>query len=101
MAGTYHDLVGTWGYASGTNGTVTIPAGAQVLQIIVHATSSGTMTIFGGSSIPVIAGALPVSFRFIHTLVAAGNNAVNSGSQNIVLSGTDSYFIEYVKAGNT
>lgn len=101
MAGTYHDLIGTWAYASGTAGTVTIPPGAQVLQIIVHATSSGTMTIFGGSSIPIIATALPQAFRFIHTLVASGNNTVNSGSQNIVLSSTDSYFIEYVKAGNT
>ena len=101
MAGTYHDLVGTWAYVSGTSGTVTIPAGAIVLQIIVHATSSGTMTIYGGPSIPIIAGALPQAFRFIHGLAQSQNNTNISGSQNIVLASTDSYFIEYVRAGNT
>lgn len=92
MSGTYNDLVGTWGYSAGASGTVTIAAGAKVIQIIVHSTAAGTMTIFGGASIPIIATAQPVAFRFIHTLVQA-----TAAAQTIVFTGTDSYFIEWVR----
>jgi len=95
----YNDLIGTWGYAAGVTGTVTIPKGARVLQIIVHATSAGTMTIFGGASIPIIAGEVS-TFRFLHGLLTSGNNTTTSGSQNIVLASTDQYFVEYVLCGN-
>ena len=102
MAGTY-DLVGTWGYAATTgNDTVTVPAGACVLQIIVHSTSGGTLTIFGGASITIIGNAAPTVFRFNHRICQSQNNSTTSGSQNIVASsGVDSVFVEYVKAGNT
>ena len=99
-AGTYHDLVGTWGYASGASGSVTIPSGAVVIQIVVHATATSSMTIFGGASIPLIAGTSE-TFRFIHTLVQSGNESTVTGSTKIVFTATDSYFVEYVRAGNT
>jgi hypothetical protein len=96
----YRELVGTWGYSAGTAGTVTVPAGAIVLQIIVHATSAASMTIFGGASITIIAGE-DNAFRFLHGLLQSQNNSTTSGSQNIVFTSTDKYFVEWVKAGNT
>jgi len=94
------DVRGTWGYAAGTSGTVIVPAGATVLQIVVHATAaSATATIFNGASVPVIAGANPVTITFPHGLLAAGNNTAVAGSQNIVFTGTDQFFVEYCKAG--
>lgn len=98
----WHSLIGTWAYAAAANGTITVPAGAQVVQIIVHSTSGGTLTIFGGSSIVIVAAAEPTVFRFNHTLCQSQNNSTTSGSQNIVASsGCDSVFVEYVKAGST
>lgn len=96
----YRELVGTWAYAAGTAGTVTVPAGAIVTQIIVHATAAATMTIFGGATITIIAGE-ENAFRFMHGLAQSQNNSTTSGSQNIVFTSTDKYFVEYVKAGNT
>lgn len=98
----WHELIGTWAYAAAANGTITVPAGAQVVQIIVHSTSGGTLTIFGGPTITIVAAAEPTVFRFNHTLCQSQNNTTTSGSQNIVASsGVDSLYIEYVKAGST
>jgi hypothetical protein len=99
----WHELVGTWAYAASTgNDTLTIPGGGQVVQIIAHSTSGGTLTIFGGSTITIIGNAAPTIFRFNHTLVQSGNEATIVGSTKIVASsGIDSLFVEYIKAGNT
>ena len=70
-------------------------------QIVVHSTAAGTVTIFGGASIPIIAAAAPTHIAFRHTLVQAGNNVPTPGSQDVVFTGTDSYFVEFKKAGNT
>lgn len=101
----WHSLVGTPGYLSGTSGTVTVPAGASVVQILVHSSTfpgGGTMTIFGGTSIPIVANTTGMlEFRYFHTLIQAINNSRIAGSQDIVFTNTDSYYVEYVKAGNT
>jgi hypothetical protein len=95
-------LVGTWGYLAGTTGTVVVPQGARVIQIVAHASSAGAaLLIFNGDSIPVIDGAAPLVLPFLHGLLQSGNDTTTAGSQDIVFSNTDSYFVEYVKSGNT
>ena len=94
--GGWQDLVGVPGYAAGTAGTATIPSGAFLHLIIVHATSAGSFTIFGGASVPVIAGAAPLLIPFEHTLWQS--NSSNSGQ--IVFTGTDHYFVHWVRQGN-
>ena len=93
-------LNGTWSYRAGAAGTETIPPGATLASIVVHATGAGTVTIFGGPAIPIIAGAAPTEIRFAHHLATARNNTAAAGSQNIVFTGTDSYFLEFATAGN-
>ncbi len=93
MSDTWHSLVGRSGYVAGPAGTATLPTGAIVLQIVAHATTAGTIAIFGGASIPV-----PASSTFTldvkDTLLSAG------ASGNIVFTGTDSYFVRYVREGH-
>lgn len=92
------ELNGTPGYLAGSSGTATVPPGASVLQVIATATAGGaTLSIFGGASIPVPAGA-PLILDFHHRLF----QAIGTGaSAQIATSGTASYFIHYVKSGNT
>jgi hypothetical protein len=87
----WHSLNGTVGYAGGTAGTVTVPEGAVLICIIAHSTSGGSLTIFGGASIPIVAAANPTTFQFFHTLHQA-----NSLGQTVVLTSTDMYFVEWV-----
>jgi len=91
----WNDLVGSPAYATGAAGTATIPKGALVIGIVAHATSAGSMTLFGGASVPIPAGET-LSLRFNHTLWQSRNNAVAAGSQDIVFTSTDSYYVEYV-----
>ncbi len=76
---------GAWGYKAGASGTPAIPAGARVLGIAAHATTAGSMTINAGDSIPVPANSA-IEFAPRGNLTAP----------TIVLTGTDSYLIEYV-----
>lgn len=76
---------GTWAYYAGTNGTVAVTSGQRVLGIGTHATTAGSFTINGGTSIPIPAG-VSVNIEPLANLVAP----------TIVFTGTDSYFIEVV-----
>lgn len=97
----WRNLVGTIGYSAGASGTVTIPVGACVLSIVVHSTAGGTLTMFNGASFPIIAAAAPITLQFRHTLWQSRDNTPVPGSQNLVFTGTDSYFVEWIKSGNT
>lgn len=91
----WRELCGTWVQAAGASGTVTLPAGATLLQVVaVDTGGGGSVAIFGGTAIPITA-AVPLNLRFNHTLAVAG------ATPTIVFTGTDSYFVEYVKSGNT
>jgi hypothetical protein len=76
---------GTWNYYAGTSGTVVVSAGQRVIGIGVHATTAGSFTINGGSSIPIPAG-VSVNIEPLGNITAP----------TIVFTGTDSYFIEVV-----
>ena len=91
----YNELSGTYVQKAGASGTENIPAGAQILQCIVHSTAGGTVSLLGGPSIPIIANAPPTTLRFLHRLMSP------SAASTVVFTGTDSYFLEYVKAGGT
>ena len=73
---------GTSSYFSGVSGTVSIPAGARVVSFSAHSATGGTVTIFGGSSI----------------IIPSGNAWSDDysgfvGPGDIVLTGTDSYYV--------
>lgn len=76
---------GTWSYYSGSSGTVTVSAGQRVIGIGCHATTAGSFTINGGSSIPVPANT-GISIEPLGNVIAP----------TIVFTGTDSYLIEVV-----
>ena len=90
-------LRGKWGYKAGSSGTPAIPAGAQILSIIAHASSGGaTVAINGGDAIPIINAAPPTVIQFLHLLVVSPN-----GGGGVVFTSTDSYFVEYVDPRGT
>lgn len=76
---------GVWGYSSGVSGTVILTGGKKIISIAAHATTVGSVTINGGSSIPIPIGT-GVSFE-------PKGNVVDP---TIVFTSTDSYVIEYV-----
>lgn len=91
----WHTLIGTWAYQAGQGpATVTIPAGAAVLQIVCHANPVGTLQIFGGQTMN-----LPPNdvwrIQFMHA------SCVSQQSANTIVFGanTTSYFVEYVQVG--
>ena len=86
-------LIGAPVYAAGTSGTVTLPVGASIISIRAHSTAGGTVTIFGGDAIPIVA-TFDLDLQFNHRLWV-----LKSGAQTVVFTTTTSYFIEYVKSG--
>ena len=100
----YTGIRGTWKQKTGTSGTATIPPGARLLSIMCHTSNvaGGTVNIFGGGNIPVVPDPTTswMVIKFLHGLATAGNNSATAGSQDIVFSTTDSYWVEYVLAGN-
>jgi hypothetical protein len=86
--------LGTWGYVAGASGTASVPVGSKVVKIATHASSGGaTLAINGGDAIPVISGAPPLVLDFHHDLLIAKANG-------FVFTSTDSYLVEFIKAGN-
>lgn len=85
-------IFGNWAYAAGTSGTVTLPQGAVVLQIAAHSTGGGSVVIFGGDSIPIVA-----TFDFTRHPVEPSLMVSKSGSgkNTIVFTTTTSYYVEY------
>lgn len=90
-------IYGKFAYFAGASGTVTIPNGATVKQIVVHSSVGGTVTIFGGQSIPVIAGS-GFALRMVHDQCVGGQTAGGGGT--IVFTGTDSYYVETIGSGS-
>ncbi len=97
MSDAWHSLIGRSGYLAGTAGTCTLPVGACVLQIVAHATAAGTISIFGGASIPVVAGT-QFTLDMKDTLLSAA--ATGGGPNTMVFTGTDSYFVRWVREGH-
>jgi hypothetical protein len=92
-----YKLAGTWKYAAGAAGTVTLPQGSVLLQAFGEdATGGGTATvqIFGGAVALLPTYATPM--RFMHRL----NVAPAAPNNTIIFTGTTSYFVEYILAGN-
>lgn len=89
-------IFGKFIYYAGASGTVTLPTGATVKQIVAHSTAGGTIVIFGGPSFPVIAGT-GVALRMMHDQCVA--QQTSSGGLTIVFTGTDSYYVETIGSG--
>lgn len=93
----YRCLVGTRVEFAGTAGTVTIPSGAFITHIMVHASTGGaTMQILGGTAIPIINGAQPLVINYYDDLEQA-----NASSSTVVFTNTDQYWVRAVKPGHT
>jgi hypothetical protein len=92
LAAKVPDSAGTWGYASGVSGTVTLTGSKRVLQITAVALeTAGSLTINGGDTVPLPYGATDKVSSSI-CIEPRGNVT----DPVIVFTGTDSYFIEYV-----
>lgn len=76
-------LTGTWSYYAGTSGVVNVTG--RVMGIAAHATTAGSMSINGGSTVPI-----PTASQIS---IEPRANLVNP---SITFVGTDSYFIEVV-----
>jgi hypothetical protein len=93
----WNELVGTYVKTGGTAGTVTLPSGASVVSITAVDTGGGGTIVLFGTTI-VLTAAVPFQIRMNHRLCTAASSGAGA---DIVFTGTDSYFVEYVKAGNT
>ena len=83
---------GTWGYVSGVSGTETLTGGKRVLQITAMAQqAAGSLTINGGSAIPLPYGATDKASSSI-TIEPRGNLV----DPVLVFSSTVAYFVEWV-----
>ncbi len=83
---------GTWGYNSGTSGTLTLTGGKRVLQITAIALEAGgTIQINGGDTITIPYGATDKVSSSL-TIEPKGNLT----NPTIVFTGTDAFFCEYV-----
>lgn len=95
----WHHLIGKLGQFAGTAAaTQAIPAGSSLLLLIAHASgTSGTVTIFGGPAITIVAGAQPLYLQNYHTLMKA-----EAGNNSIVFSGggIDAWYIQTISQGN-
>lgn len=89
----WHTLLGTPGYFAGASGTVTLPPSATLVRVWCRSTAGGTLTIFGGQSIPIIANAAPFDLDLKHALFTATSAGTLA---QLVFTGTDSYFVHYV-----
>lgn len=96
-ASAWNELIGVAGYFAGASGTVTLPATAALVRVWCRSTAGGTLAIFGGQSIPIVANAAPFELDLKHLLFAA--SGAGSAAQ-LVFTGTDSYFVHYVKLGH-
>jgi hypothetical protein len=80
---------------AGTSGTLTVPVGASILQIVAHASDpAATLVIFGGDTMPIVEDAPPSRLEFSHLNIMS-----RTGAADIVFTNTDSYFVEYVQQG--
>lgn len=79
------NVTGTWAYAAGTAGTVTLPAGSKVLQISATSLAGGSFTVNGGSAITI-----PANQQF--TLEPRGNLV----APTLVFTSTTAFVVEYV-----
>lgn len=91
--------IGTWDYKSGTSDTATLPVNAIVTQLRAGSRSdSGTIVIFGGSSIPVrgdAAGPNPTIFEMTFQN-DDGPVVAKPGALDITFTNTTSYFVGYI-----
>ena len=92
----WRELNGNPQYEAGVSGTVTLPVGAVILQVHAHSSGAATVSIFGGSDIPI-----PTSgwgWQIQHLMWVSGSKGnPSSGSKDIVFTGTDAYFVEWMR----
>lgn len=99
---------GKWAYAAGTSGTVTLPVGAILTHVRCESHSAtGSVTIFGGSAIPVDGSAnnsshqtFEMQFPTLPDLSAPDSSVyaavATSGARTVVFTDTVSYFVGYM-----
>lgn len=79
---------------AGSSGAVTIPLGAKIISMTVHATTAGTVAMWdqggGVCTVPI-----PAATWWIYQPLHLNTTATNAGNQTVTFTGTDSYFIEY------
>ncbi len=86
-----------WAYAAGASGTVTLPVGAELLEVTAQsAAAGGTVTIFGGTAIPVVGAAAAGQSVGLRLGFAHKQAVATTGALTIVFASTVSYFVQYL-----
>lgn len=76
-------------YYSGTSGSVNVPTSQQIVAVACHCTTAGSLTIGGGTPIPV-----PANSQFSDSFPDAP--IVGTGAGSVVFTGTDSYYVRVI-----
>lgn len=76
---------GTWGYISGTNGTVVVSGAKRIIGIGAYSLLGGSFTINGGNTITIPSG---VAYN-----IEPRGNLIDP---TIIFTGTDTFLIETV-----
>ena len=95
MSSCWYGLRGPVVRQSGTNGTVTLPAGSKLLRVRTYAVSAGSVRIFDDAAsitLPANSGWFVLDYE--HTNVVAPTSA-----PTIVFASTASYLVEYSTEG--
>ena len=96
MSSCWYGLTGPIVRASGTNGTVTLPAGAKLLRITAYATAASTVQIFNDAAVVTLPASSGWYYQtYEHALVTAP-----TGHNTILFTSTSSYVVEYSLEGS-
>ena len=93
----YNELQGQYGYgwAATGGGSVTLPVGATLLQVVLNGgASGGTAVIFGGATITVPPNQT-YPLRFMHSCAVAG------ATPTVATTGTATAYVDWVKPGSS
>lgn len=89
---------GSWDYAAGSQGTVTVPVGAHVTHLRCESHSNtGAVVIFGGDSILVNGDAGAGQHQTFEMTFAEGQLVSKDGADDIVFSNMTSYFVGWIQ----
>lgn len=88
----------SWEYSCGTSGTVTVPVGAQLVHVRCESQdSSGSLSVFGGATVPVPGGAGAGQAKTFEVALQETVAVAVAGSNQVVFTNTVSYFVSWVR----
>lgn len=86
-------------YAAGASGTVTLEVGDRIVEITAQSSlTTGTITIFGGTAVPVVGAAAPdTKLAKLGPYVDESRFEATAAAKTIVFTDTVSYFVAFMR----